>query len=87
MDEAGSRHVGGFSIDVTAETELRQRLGASETWFRALIENATDVLMVMDVEATASFVNEAVRRVLGYEPAVSFEEGLARTLAWYKGGK
>ncbi len=73
VDEAGSRHVGGFSIDVTAETELRQRLGASETWFRALIENATDVLMVMDVEATASFVNEAVRRVLGYEPAVFVE--------------
>ena len=24
------------------------------------------------------------RRVLGYEPQVSFEEGLARTVAWYR---
>jgi nucleoside-diphosphate-sugar epimerase len=24
------------------------------------------------------------RRVLGYEPKVSFEEGLARTWEWYK---
>jgi UDP-glucose 4-epimerase len=27
----------------------------------------------------------AIRRDLGYEPAFSFEEGLARTLAWYRG--
>lgn len=68
IDDAGHRLVGGYSIDVTAETELQQRLTASETWFRALIENATDILMVMDADATATFVNQAVRRVLGYEP-------------------
>lgn len=28
----------------------------------------------------------AARRLLGYEPRVSFEEGLRRTLAWYRGG-
>ena len=27
----------------------------------------------------------AIRRDLGYEPAFAFEEGLARTLEWYRG--
>ena len=42
------------------------------------------------VEARAGDVRDSqadiakARRVLGYEPAVSFEQGLERTIAWYR---
>jgi nucleoside-diphosphate-sugar epimerase len=36
-----------------------------------------------DVRDSQADISKA-RRILGYEPTVSFEEGLARTVAWYK---
>jgi len=36
-----------------------------------------------DVRHSRASIDKA-RRMLGYEPLVSFEEGLARTLAWYE---
>jgi nucleoside-diphosphate-sugar epimerase len=36
-----------------------------------------------DVKDSQADISKA-RRVLGYEPLVSFEEGLARTVAWYR---
>ncbi|KAG5184325.1 hypothetical protein JKP88DRAFT_348460 [Tribonema minus] len=36
-----------------------------------------------DVPRTCADISKA-RRLLGYEPRVSFEEGIARTVAWYK---
>jgi len=37
-----------------------------------------------DVRDSQADISKA-RRLLGYEPRVSFEEGLARTVAWYRG--
>jgi len=36
-----------------------------------------------DVKDSQADISKA-RRVLGYEPIVNFEEGLARTVAWYR---
>jgi UDP-glucose 4-epimerase len=36
-----------------------------------------------DVKHSRASIKKA-QRVLGYEPLVSFEEGLAHTLAWYE---
>ena len=36
-----------------------------------------------DVKDSQADISKA-RRILGYEPSVSFEEGLARTVAWYR---
>jgi nucleoside-diphosphate-sugar epimerase len=37
-----------------------------------------------DVKDSQADISKA-RRILGYEPTVSFEEGLSRTVAWYRG--
>ena len=37
-----------------------------------------------DVRHSRADISRA-RRELGYEPAVAFEDGLARTLAWFRG--
>jgi nucleoside-diphosphate-sugar epimerase len=36
-----------------------------------------------DVKDSQADISKA-RRLLGYEPSISFEEGLARTVAWYR---
>ncbi|HET8656812.1 MAG TPA: PAS domain S-box protein [Longimicrobiaceae bacterium] len=56
-----------------AEAELRSR----EQHFRALIENALDLVHLMDEEGRITYMSPAVERLLGYAP----EEMVGR-LAW-----
>ena len=54
-----------------ARTETEQRLAAikeSETKFQAIIENAADVVSIVDSEGMRRYVSPAVTRVLGFNP-------------------
>lgn len=44
------------------------RLRESEEHFRALIENAADLITILDAEGTNIYESPTVRRILGYEP-------------------
>ncbi len=44
-------------------------LEKSEEYFRSLIENASDIIMVLDAEAVIRFASPSVRKLLGYEAA------------------
>ncbi|HEX8393269.1 MAG TPA: PAS domain S-box protein [Longimicrobium sp.] len=61
-------HYVGIQTDVTAEHEARTALEHSEQYFRALFENAADVVDVVDGEGRVRFVSPSVERVLGYTP-------------------
>jgi PAS domain S-box-containing protein len=43
-------------------------LQASEERFRALVENSSDAVVVLDEHGTVTFVTNSIRRVLGYAP-------------------
>jgi two-component system cell cycle sensor histidine kinase/response regulator CckA len=52
-----------------AETELRlAAIKESETRFQAIIENAADVVSIVDFDGIWRYVSPAVTRVLGYDP-------------------
>jgi two-component system cell cycle sensor histidine kinase/response regulator CckA len=52
-----------------AETELRlAAIKESETRFQAIIENAADVVSIVDFEGVRRYVSPAVTRVLGFDP-------------------
>ncbi len=40
----------------------------SERWFRSLVENASDVITILEADGTIRYVSPAVERVLGYKP-------------------
>lgn len=48
-----------------AEEALRQR----ENYFRALIENVSDIITTMDASGRITYTSPAITRILGYEPA------------------
>lgn len=55
--------------DQIAQRErIEQVLRRSEEYFRSLIENATDVITVLDIDGTIRYVSPAVERVMGYNP-------------------
>jgi diguanylate cyclase (GGDEF)-like protein/PAS domain S-box-containing protein/excisionase family DNA binding protein len=55
-------------IDVTARTQAEEALRASEARFRALSENATDLVSIADAQGIFRYVSPAYQTILGYDP-------------------
>lgn len=51
-----------------AAAAVQKSLRHSEEYFRAIIENATDVISVLNADGTIRYESPAARRILGYEP-------------------
>lgn len=58
----------GVMVDVTKQKKAEADLRKREEHFRLLIENASDLITVIDGEAIIRFQSPAVIRMLGYHP-------------------
>jgi diguanylate cyclase (GGDEF)-like protein/PAS domain S-box-containing protein len=54
--------------DVTERKEAEEKLRQSEERFRSLIQNATDLITVLEEDGTISYESPTVERILGYLP-------------------
>ncbi|HEY49167.1 MAG TPA: PAS domain S-box protein [Dehalococcoidia bacterium] len=54
--------------DVTERKEAEEKLRRSEEYFRSLIEDAHDAIVVLGSDGTFSYESPSMARVLGYEP-------------------
>ncbi len=59
--------VRGCSRDVTDREEALRELHRSEQRFRSIIENASDIIAILDLDGTITYHSPATTRVLGYE--------------------
>jgi PAS domain S-box-containing protein len=52
------------------DRELRRTAGmfGDERWFRSVVENATEVVTILEADGTVRYVSPAIERVLGYRP-------------------
>ena len=57
-----------YFTDVTERRRAEDALRASEERFRSLVQNASDIILVLDGEGTIVYVSPAVERVLGFAP-------------------
>ena len=55
--------------DISQQKQAEAALRRSEEHFRSLIENALDIITVVDADGGIIFESPSVRRVLGFEPA------------------
>jgi diguanylate cyclase (GGDEF)-like protein/PAS domain S-box-containing protein len=58
----------GLLVEIEEQKEAEEKLQRSEGRFRSLLENATDVVAVLDSIATVKYVSPSLRSVLGYAP-------------------
>jgi diguanylate cyclase (GGDEF)-like protein/PAS domain S-box-containing protein len=54
--------------EITDRKATEQRLAANEARFRALVQNSTDVVAVIDESGCFSYVSPAISEMLGYAP-------------------
>lgn len=54
--------------NITERKQAEKALRNNERRFRALIENATDLILIIDAQGISRYVSPSVRRILGYIP-------------------
>jgi len=55
--------------DITDRKQTEQKLRVSEEHFRALAENSSDIIQIVDQDGIIRYLSPSVERVLGYKPA------------------
>ncbi|MFW6075115.1 MAG: PAS domain S-box protein, partial [Chloroflexota bacterium] len=71
--------VGGIVVnahDVTDRREAAEVLRRNEQRFRSLVQNSTDLLIVLDRESAITYLSPSIQHILGYEPESMFGRSL-----------
>ncbi len=61
-----------------SEAEANKRIAANERRFRALVQNASDVVLVLNVKGHVTYMSDSAVKVLGYETSAY----VGKTLDW-----
>jgi PAS domain S-box-containing protein len=80
--------VEGIGRNITERKEAEDALRRSEERFRSLIQNASDIIIILEADGTVRYVSPAIERVLGLRTqdvigknAVAFVDPVDRTRA------
>ena len=57
-----------ISTDITERQRAEEAVRQNEQRFRALIENATDIIIILDNQFRFRYLSPSVKRILGYAP-------------------
>ncbi len=77
-DERGRLvHFIGVQNDVTERYRAEETVRESEKRFRALVQNASDIIIVLDSDGAIRYESPALERILGYKP----EERIGKSIS------
>jgi PAS domain S-box-containing protein len=54
--------------DITERKQAEETLRRREAYFRSLIENGLDIIMILEADGTIRYLSPSIERVLGYNP-------------------
>ncbi len=56
--------------DITGRKQAAEALRESEARFRSLVQNASDIIMIIELDGTIRYESPTVERILGYTPEI-----------------
>jgi diguanylate cyclase (GGDEF)-like protein/PAS domain S-box-containing protein len=59
----------GVALDITARHQAEEEVRRSEERFRSLVQNAADIIAIVEADGTVRYVSPAVERLLGFRAA------------------
>ncbi|MFN0121092.1 MAG: PAS domain S-box protein [Blastocatellia bacterium] len=65
--------------------DLYTALRDSESWFRALIDNSADLILVLNTDQTIRYISPAALRILGREPSALIGRPLLKAIRFENG--
>jgi PAS domain S-box-containing protein len=68
-DDGQIDYIDGIVQDITEQKEARESLLASESRFRSLVQNSSDIITILDTDGRVQYVSSPVERILGYHAA------------------
>ena len=68
QNENGDIIIDGVALDISDRKQAESALIQREQRFRSLIENATDITIILDAEGIFRYISPSVKRILGYAP-------------------
>ena len=87
-DQGELAAIEGIGRNITERKEAEDALRRSEERFRSLVQNASDVIVILEADGTIRYVSPAIARVLGLTPegivgknATAFVDPIDRTEA------
>jgi PAS domain S-box-containing protein len=87
-DQGELAAIEGIGRNITERKEMEDALRRSEERFRSLVQNASDIIIILEADGTIRYVSPAIERVLGHQTedvvgknAVAFVDPVDRTKA------
>ncbi len=65
-EDSSPVRLAGSTLDITDRTQAESVLRLSESHFRAMIENSSDIITVLDLDGTIRFESPSFEHLLGY---------------------
>lgn len=69
-------YIDGIVQDITGQKQAVEALQASEGRFRSLVQNSSDIIVVVDAEGVVNYVSPPVERILGSSPELMSGQNL-----------
>ncbi len=76
IDLSGRQYLIHTFVDISERKEAEKSLNRQERYFRALTENSSDVITVINADGTVRYESPSYQRVFGVKPEERVNEGL-----------